>query len=516
MHFALAHIAAILASGEARAVPCTTWSPGVTAQPTMVFESKAITISWSNTRPSACTNSSGDNWDGTNKLLLRREEGTTAPTSPTGGTLVAEMAPSATTRDDIVHRSDKTYAYALFACEDSSCASWYADGSGSLEVATSTTASATTEVETWVLTGVAGESDVTSVAIDDPSVNAPHIFFYPASWATGYSDRLAMYISRMADVDGDPPSEILYTIHDDTGWPSTNPLNDPASWASLTLVAEGSKDSEEDDFKADHPWAVLTRDGSDKRVQLFAQSQDLENNKVIQIESTDEIGDDFGLSCGSTECSTTMLEGAGYVAIDADGGSGTDYVVHARHSRVGWDYVADAHIDAGADLPFMMFQMGRPSSDECADPTPDEDDIGWADGAWNTGDGQWGWAVETDGGSPDCPVVHIEDGHDNTMIPLPGNEFKLYYKDWSTEDWYVTYWNGSAWEDDAPVEFAWDGSSGGPSHDCIENPSAVVHVNGASIHEAMAFLLMDSDECGATGLNGSGSDAAIVFAEHTN
>lgn len=505
---------ATLLVGEATAAPCGTWNPPVSAAPKSGVESKAVTVSWTNAPPVACTNSSGDDWDGTNKLMLRRAPGSTAPSDPTSGTLVANMPPTATSRDDFVHRSDKTYAYALFACEDSSCTSWYADGSGSLEVATNTTDSTTTEAEVWVLTGVTGESDVTSVAIDDASANAPHVFFYPSDWGSGLSDKLVMYYSKAA---GGSASEVFYTIHDDTGWPSTNPLNDPASWASATLVAEGSTDSADDDYKADHPWAMLTRDGSDKRVQLFVQSQDLSNNKVIQIESVDEVGDDFGLSCGASSCFMTMLDGGGYVAIDADGTSATDYVAHARHSRVGWDYIADAYIDAGTDLPFMMFQMQRPSSGDCAD--TGYDDIGWADGAWDSGSSVWDWAVETDGGSPDCPVVHIEDGHDNTMIPLPGDEFKLYYKDWSSEDWYVTYWNGSSWEDDALIEFQWDGSASGPTHDCIENPAAVVHLGGGFINEGMAFMLMDSDICG-TGLDDDGSftndDSAIVFAELSN
>ncbi len=517
MFSALLPVFILLGASQAWAAPCGTLNPPVTAAPKAGIESKAITVSWTNGPPAACTNSAGDHWDGTNKLRLRRAAGNIAPANPTAGTQVADMNLLAVSRDDFVGRSDKLYSYALFACEDASCSSWYADGSGSLEDETNTEASATTEAEVWVLTGVTGESDVTSVAIDDPSANAPHIFFYPSDWGSGLSNKLAIYYSERAD--GGSPSEVLYTIHDDTGWPASNPLNDPASWASTTLVAEGSNDLADDDYKADHPWAMLTRDGSDKRVQLFVQSQGLANNKAIQIESVDEVGDDFGLSCGGSSCSTTMLDGAGYVAIDADGTAGTDWVVHLQHSRVGWNYISDAYIDSGTDQPFMMVKMGRPAADECSD-TGLYDDIGRADGAWDSGTSTWKWEVETDGGSPDCPVVHIEDGHDNTMIPLPGGEFKLYYKDWSTEEWYVTYWNGAVWEDDALITFEWDGSSSGPDHDCIENPSAVVHVDGASINEAMAFRLLDSDNCpfGGTGLDDDPfvNDAAIVFAKLSN
>lgn len=388
----------------------------VRASPKSGAESKAITISWTNAPPVPCANGSGDNWDGTNKLMLRREAGSTAASSPSSGSLVANMLPSVKTRDDFMHRSDRTYAYALFPCEDSTCSSWYADGSGSLE----------------------------AVAIDDQNANAPHIFFYPSDWGSTLSDKLGMYYSK-ADLGGSP-SEIYYVIHDDTGWPSSNPLNATASWSSPVLFAEGSTDSADDDYNADHSWAMLTRDGSDKRIQLFVQSQDLTKNKIIQIESVDDVGDDFGLCCGATSCSTTILDGRGYVA------------------------------------------------------------------------------VETDGGSADRPVVHIDDRHDNTMLPLPGGEFKLYYKDWSSQDWYVTYWDGSDWVDDALIEFYWDGSASGPSNDCIENPAALVHNEGAGgLNAAMAFMLLYSAICPLTGTGldddagaNPGDDTAILFAKYAN
>ena len=245
-----------------------------------------------------------------------------------------------------------------------------------------------------------------------------------------------------------------------------------------------------------------------------------DNIKVVQIESADEIGDDFGLSCSSGSC-TAISAGGGYVAIDADGTSSTDYVEHARHSRVAWGYLGDPVIDAGTDEPFMMFQLERPASGSCAD-TGTHDDIGRVDGAWNSSTSTWDWTVETDGGSPDCPVVHIDDAHDNSSVPLLGDEYKMYYKTYgSTPEWYVSYWNGSEWEDDAVIEFYWDGSStSGPDHDCVENVSALVFKDGAGdIYEGMFFQLLDTlGGCG-TGLDDDSlvdDDAAIVFAEHMN
>ncbi|HCB07287.1 MAG TPA: hypothetical protein DEQ43_24065 [Nocardioides bacterium] len=85
-------------------------------------------------------------------------------------------------------------------------------------------------------------------------------------------------------------------------------------------------------------------------------------------------------------------------------------------------------------------------------------------------------------------------------------------------DQHLDVGGGAVWEDDALITFEWDGSSSGPSHDCIENPSAVVHVDGASINEAMAFMLKDSNRTGYTlGLDDTGADdTAIVFAELSN
>ena len=434
-----------------------------------------------------------------------------------------DLSPAGGTWDDWVHRSSKAYAYAAFACEDSACSSWYADGSGANESAVNTTHGNSTDPEMWELSGVSGESDVTSVVVDDANANAPHAFFYPTDWGTGYSDRLALYYSVPGEdgedtaIPGDP-SYVYYTIHDDTGWPS-DPINDPSYWATATLVAQGPADTPGvADHLADHPWAMLTRDGSDRRVQLFLQSQHNDNQTVVQIESVDEGGDDFGLGCSSDPCDYTIIANSlGSVAIDADGTSATSYVHDARHSRVGWSYIEDPYIDKGTDSPFMIFQLQRPGAGSCAD--SGYDDIGKATGDWDTGDGRWEWTVETDGGSPDCPVVHIEDGHDNTLIPLPGGEYKLYYKEYGTDTFYVTYWDGSTWGDDAAIEFVWDGSTtSGPDNECISNISALVHKNGAVIHEGMFFLLLDSDLCDATGLHhsSSGYDSAIVFAEHVN
>ncbi|HJN73016.1 MAG TPA: hypothetical protein QGF58_03685, partial [Myxococcota bacterium] len=301
-------------------------------------------------------------------------------------------------------------------------------------------------------------------------------------------------------------------------------------WGDDELVAEGSTDTENDDFAADHPIAMLTENSSDKRVQLFVQSQREagDHDELIQIESEDEIGDDFGLDCdsGSSSCTDSFLSSDdGYMAIEADGTGNTNFVDQARHSRVMWPYVDDPIVDAGTDEPVVMYQIERPSSGDCSD-SGGYDDIGWADGEWDTGTSQWDWTIEMDGASPDCPVIHIDDGHDNSTIPLPGGESKMYFKDYTTtpEVWKVIYWDGSDWVDEAEVDFVWDSASTGPSDKCIANIHAIVHKDGSTIHEGMFFRLLDddADECKIVGggFDDDGTvdpdDAAIVFAELAN
>ena len=163
-------------AASAEAAPCGSWDATLAVAPTSGLESKALTVDWS-TPPAPCTNTSGDDWDGTEHLMLRRNAGTTSPTSPTGGTLVTTT--TALTHDDIVHRSSKAYAYAVFACEDASCTEWFGDGTGSDETTSNTTGNDETDPEAWSLTDITGESDVTSVVVDDPAATGPHAFFYP-------------------------------------------------------------------------------------------------------------------------------------------------------------------------------------------------------------------------------------------------------------------------------------------------------------------------------------------------
>jgi hypothetical protein len=513
----------VLAEGAANAAACGAYNPVVSVAPKTGEQSKAFTISWGSTAPAACTNAGADDWGGTHHVELHRAAGTGISGTPAGSANVASLAWNVTAKDNFVFRSDKDYAYRIFACEDVDCLSWYGDGSGGgLEVAINTSDTDSTEVERWMLDGTASEGDVHTVLLEDSDANAPHIFFYPPSWATGLSGKMVMLYSKARDPGTGNPSEVYYWLHDAVGWPAGGFVAS-ASWDSPVLIANGSTVSTAADYGADHPWAMFFEDNvGAKFMQLFVQSQNGTGNanSIIQITSVDADGDDFGLVCG-TSCTTTIMVGGGSVAILGQSSGSSPWVRSAQHSRLLYDYIATPWVVAGTNMPTLLFQMLRPSLGNCADAGP-TDDLGWADGTWSS-DG-WTWDVQTETAAPFCPVVQVDDVHDNTMIPLPNGEFKVYYKEAATHDFKVVYWNGTDWEDEANIEFTWEGSTTlGPTDDCAENVATVIYSSGGAPKEGMAMKMLDTNDCpnfgtiGSTGLDsGGGSQAAIVFANLDN
>ena len=95
------------------------------------------------------------------------------------------------------------------------------------------------------------------------------------------------------------------------------------------------------------------------------------------------------------------------------------------------------------------------------------------------------------------------------------------YTEWPI---YVSHFDGVAWGDGKAIEIHWDGSGSGPTHDCIDNVSTFVYVDGGGAEEGMLLRLRDSGTCGLTtgeggglGLDNTGADdSAIVFARHIN
>lgn len=201
-----------------------------------------------------------------------------------------------------------------------------------------------TETEVWVISGISGETSTGLGVLDDVNANAPHAFFYPNDWGSPYEGKPGLYYSKEGGWDGSGPaveSEIYYMERDATGWASdADGFNGASGWAPALLVAVGSTDPDDPDFLASHPWTMLTREGNDHRIQLLAQSQHHGvpgyNEKIVQVVSVASGGEDFGLGCDPGPCGA-ISTGDGYVAVDADGSSATDYVWHARHSRILWD-----------------------------------------------------------------------------------------------------------------------------------------------------------------------------------
>ena len=514
-------------SAEARAQACGTWNPSFSGSPKSGHESRTMAMSWTANAPAACTG-----WGGTHHLQIHRADGTsTPPSAPTSGTFVATRSNSQTSWDDILHRSNKTFAYAIFACEDAGCSSWYGqDGAESLgEV----TFSDSTEPEKWELVGISGSSVLDVNAVNDHDANAPHAFFYPSSWPdSALSNKLVLLWSTSGN--SSTSSEVFYQLYDATGWPSggfNTSWSSSNNWATAELVAEGSTTVGDEDFAADHPWVMLTMNSSSYRAVMMAQSQHTANghtsynDKIVQVQSAGASAADFGMSCSTSggTCTDTFAD-VGSLAVDADGTSGTDYVAAAGHGRILWDYISNPVVNTSGGAPFLLFQYGYPLSGTCSQSSGSPDDIVKADGSWNGS--KWVWSVDLDAGG--CPDLHIQNGHDNTYIPLPDGEFKVYYKDHNSPyEWHEVYWDGGSFVDDTTVEFYWDGStSSGPSPVCIENASALVYVGSGGPAAGMFFKLLDSDESNfcspnsGDGLDDDGGlnddDSRIVFAQLSN
>jgi hypothetical protein len=564
-------IGVLVLPATARADACPEWAPAVEVVEKSDLESVALRVTWTisgaGAPPVACENSGGDDWGGTDHLEVHIAEGSvvavphgcsssiSAPAVPSASTLVASLEPNTSAVTILVHRASKEFAFTLFACEGETCSDrFYSDGSGGTgnePISTDTDLDDQghdcTLHEKWALTGISGETDVGDFVVGREQANAPHAFFYPASgWfpsSPDLSDYLVLYFHDTEPGGGSAP-DIYYKLHNASGWPAGG-FNTSSDWdTGSILVAQGDHDTGDTgdaypDYMADHVWSMLSSDTSGNHyVTLFAgtnpRNPDYRRSHIVWIESTDEYGTDFNLSCSSGSCSADILDAsASGIAIDPFvSGTDTEFVAHARHGRTGWNYIDDPWLVEGEDEPVMLFTFERPDTGDCFD--TGTDDIAWADGSWSNSPGEWSWTVETDGSCPDCPVVQVGEGHDPGLIPLPDGEQKMYYKQGGS--FYVVYWNDSVWEDASPITFLWGGSgSDGPSPICIGNITTLVHRSGSVVHEGMFLRLQDTlicieknigwgEDCegnpdivGLDDGNCDGeNDAAIVFAEHVN
>ncbi|MCB9763725.1 MAG: hypothetical protein H6739_28405 [Alphaproteobacteria bacterium] len=525
MSSSLHALRALLAAGlllsprEAACAACVPWNAGFNAVFTMGAESRTTHMYWGQ-GPEACTNSSGDDWDGVHHFEIHVAETNTIPDTPDGSYWLASVSSASYQWEHEHHRANKTFYYRVYACENDSCSDFYGND-GADESVSGDKDDHTTGVELWLVTGVTGESD-TSSYVKDNGANAPEGFFYPTGWGS-WGDTLVMYYSISGDTSN--PSEVRHVRYTSSGWP-TSP-NNPSDWVGDTLVLEGDTDTAEDDFGLDHPWSMLIDDGSDQWVELMMQNHACSyagNCKVVQIASDDDEGTDFGLGCSGSSCTDTPLDSGmdGYVAVEhSSTPSHSMYnVSHAQHGRFWWDYLNDGPVDPGADAPSILFNYGY--GPYCS--YSYNDNLASAVGSYSSS--IWTWTVDVDGSN--CPVNVADNVHDNTIVPLGDGAFKVYYKQHSDDHWRVTYHDGSAWEShDAPVAFIFDDGLKTPlSDECVENLMIFRYDDGGTIRQGALFMLWDSDECAAQ-VGGSPvgrdddvgdvrDDSAILFAELSN
>ena len=419
--------------------------------------------------------------------------------------------PSTTTKSYLVHRADRAWDAAIFACDDEDCTDWYGE-EGAETVTYDTDDDTVTEAEQWLLTSIYDEDDTDCVVDESEHANCSTSLIYPTGWTT-YAGYLALWYST-AD------HEIFYQRAPSSSWTDWN----TASWTTATLVSVKTTTSSGRYNDPSHPWAVPVDDGN-KYIRMFYNVVDSTTGgtEVEYIDSVDEEGADFELECVSGSCSVDGQScsvgglcdwdndygdaGVPVVAVCSDSTSSCDYLANAAHGRLLWDYVGGGWaIDFGADTPMMMF-TGAPDGTSCTRPGDIRDDIYLAQ--WSYSSSAWG--VFTDGGSPDCPEEEAIDVHDPAMIPLPGGEFKRYvaYDDGGNRYILVKYWNGSSWEDQSAVEIVFDDGSDTPlTGTCIGNVDTLVYKNGATTYEGM-FMHVSSG-------TGCPDNCGIIYAEHVN
>ena len=520
-----------VAPGTAWAVPCGTWGYGVSVDPNSAKGSKVLDVSWTDNGPPPCSNAGADDWDGTHHTVIRRVEGSSSTMTPSDGVAVHYPSTGYGTFQDFVGRSGKIYSYAMFACEDAGCTSWYGDGSGGAgEQEEDWTDIEATEQEIWEITGITGETDFDHGVVLDYHAQAPFGWIYPAGWAAGYSGRVAIYYSIDASNSNSGKSEVRYKRYSDTGWPEET-FND-GGWDTGVLVGQGSNDTAEpaEDFQATYAWSMRVRDGSDKRIILWLRTRYMDGGvdkpeQIISVWSDDESGSDFGLDCDATDCDYSFSDASRFqVDIEPGVTAGSEHLASVREGQSVWDYVLDAIFDVGTDDPPPMWVNVEDTGAGCLD-AGEHERVTRANAIWDTSN--FDWSVEVEEDPPYCAMVGIADYRISTLFPLPNGELKAYVQAWDMSGYKVIYWNGYAWEDEADFNWHWDGSpTSGPDQHCIEGPSVVPHLYPGGVDEGMFMRVLDSDVGPCTAVSNGGLDdttigfsaeeSRIVFARLTN
>lgn len=520
--------------GVSYAGPCANWYASFDLQPSDLGGSRQLSASWS-PAPTSCTYGGGSSTYSFDHYEVCIDEGTTAPTSPGSGTCHDVSAPQV---ELPVHRASRDYAARVFACDDSACSAYFGDGTTggagiSVVGAFQTT---TTEDECFVAKGITSRSDTARV-VSESSASASGVLFFPTAWTQG--DHMAIYWSEAPE--GSERQVIKMKRAQASGWDNFNVEDtDTGTYTSDVVISQSAASGL---FRSvTHPWVVAEDDGLSGRIRLYVQAQgDTEDtadtgwtpydklgtvSKVYSIPSTDDEGDDFGLTCApAAGCAEA---GHPRLAWHCDTGEACDFTSavrelgatdtldtgddepmwHSNHGRSTFDYVANpTGVDFSSDAPSMVFTgLG-----ECETAPPD--DIYMA--TWDSAQSEYDVAMES--GTPVCADVVADGHHDPGVIPLPGGAFKMYVKK-QHEKFVIYYFDGTDWEaETAEVNFCLDHDTADPCSDvstycadpklttgrqfderCLENIDAVLFADGTSASAGVFTAVSDDiaiEEC---------------------
>ncbi|MCB9763781.1 MAG: hypothetical protein H6739_28690 [Alphaproteobacteria bacterium] len=509
------HVAFVAACGAALLAPMDAfavcvWAPTLTMTPASGAGSKGFDFTWAAV-PTAgdCSTFSVDHY----RIVLK--EGS-YPTGVSNGR-VYEVG-TGTSATALPLRSEREFYARLFACENGTCTDIFGSGAGELidtDPADDAREIDTTDAESWSIVGLASTDGGIAASVVPLYTNDPTSFFYPSG--TTHAGKLALYTSSTAGSN----DKVVYSRTTSTGWDDFN----RTSWAVTSSEVFGSHTSDTDYDGVSHSYVLPVDNGTDVVVRALAQNQGSGDWHIVWVDSTDDVGDDFGLYCasccadtGATECDFPTAEAASPatagVAVCADSSSSCDYLSDALHGRWMWDYIADPVPDMTSDAPSILFS-GSPDGSTCTAVGGGQADIYQA--TWNPSSEEW--EVVMDSG---CPKAIFEDAHDPGVIPLPNGDFKVYVVD-SSHDVTIHYYNAilGDWESDTSnpeIHFA------GPvtvTHDCIANVDPFVYVDGDK-YNGMFLYIHDSGVGFESGTCTQGSDDSgstysnLFFAELQN
>ena len=467
------------------------WTPALTLSAHSTHASGAFSVTFGTVNQSTCGTFTLHHYQ-----IVLNDSAT--PTSPTDGLM---FGANASPKSTFVHRADRLYYAKVYACDDAACTDVLGDGAGETITGTST-GSGTTEAEVWVLTSVADQSDTSHYVVSSDSATSPSSFFYPPGWTR--EGQLALYYS-----EGDDEIYMPYTDAD--GWQD---FNDTA-WTDNGVVAESQGGGTDFDGTS-HPSVLPVVTGSGNRVRMLAQNSGSSKKHLVTVDSTDDTGDDFNLTCGTCCAGGTAGEcywsSVASVAICADSTSGCSHLARALHSRWQWDLIAYGPPVLASEYPTLLFTGSEDGNAGCDVEGGSTDDVYGA--TWSGS----AWAVDMTSSCPTDPFA--VDEHDPAVTAYPGDEFKVYVVDSSSPYDVVTYYQRSngTWEAQTPVPTFELEDSTVITGDCLADLDSFVFNDSGTPREGMFLKVAEDGDTNFEGhLCNSGTAAAgIYFAELSN